>query len=257
MSDDLKKIAEKELRENDKIRQHCIKALRDWIVENPRIIKGRLDSGFLIKHLRFKKFSIPQAQESLERQLLFRAGLYGMDFYSNLDPLKPYVMDLLEKGLIIPLPKRDKHGRLTIYVRFSMIDPSIPDIGNVLFSLESLFMETISEIEINQICGLNYILDLSGVHIKQLLILPIEVWLKIGKYYEKVCMFHPKSIRFVNVNPSFMYLVKIFLTNLPKKIKDRVQFHTANIAETGIVELDNLPIEYGGTVPLKTIMGGY
>lgn len=40
---------------------------------------------------------------------------------------------------------------------------------------------------------------------------------------------------------------------MPEKLQTRVKFFSCPIAETGLVELDNLPIEHGGTIPLKEI----
>ena len=68
-------------------------------MENPRIIKSRLDNRFLLKALRFRKFSIPRAQEYIERYLIYKSGFYGYDWFSNLDPLRPNLIDLMEKGL--------------------------------------------------------------------------------------------------------------------------------------------------------------
>lgn len=40
---------------------------------------------------------------------------------------------------------------------------------------------------------------------------------------------------------------------MPEKLQTRVKFFSCPIAETGLVELDNLPIEHGGTIPMKEI----
>lgn len=42
LSDDLKKLAEVELRETAATRDFALKALRDWIESNPRIAAARL-----------------------------------------------------------------------------------------------------------------------------------------------------------------------------------------------------------------------
>ena len=255
LSDELKKIAANELRETEKIRAHGIKALRDWVMENPRIIRCRLDSTYLLKSLRFRKYSIPLSQEAMERHLLFREGLYGYDFFSNLDPLKPYVFEMLERGLITVFPKRDEHKRLTIYIRWALADPAIPNMGNVFMSLLSLFMENLMDDEENQIRGLNYILDLSGANLKQVLIFPIDMWYKLGKHAEKSCLVRHKAFHFLNVHPSIMFLVKFFMKHMSEKLRNRVKLYSTNLADSGIIPMDNLPIEYGGTIPLKTIIG--
>lgn len=40
---------------------------------------------------------------------------------------------------------------------------------------------------------------------------------------------------------------------MPEKLQKRVKFFSCSVAETNLVELDNLPEIYGGKVPLKEI----
>lgn len=154
-------------------------------MENPRIIKSRLDSRFLIKALRFRKYSIPMTQEMIERYLLFREGLYGYDWFSNMDPLKPHLFTLLENGLVFPLPKRDKHGRRVILLKLSELDIKLtPKAGCLTLTLLTLIMEILVEDEENQVRGLSYIADFSGMSLQQAMIFPLEAWFKFGKNAE-------------------------------------------------------------------------
>ncbi|KAG5682845.1 hypothetical protein PVAND_012167 [Polypedilum vanderplanki] len=254
LSDELKKIAEKELRETDKIRTHAIKAMREWAMENKRIIKCRLDSTVILKVLRFRKFSIPMSQEAFERYLLFREGLYGYDFFSNLDPLKPGIISLLENGLIVPIPNRDKYGRKVILIKLSALDPTIPDIGCRALTLLTLIMEVLIEEEENQIRGLSYVADLSGVHLKQALIFPLDVWYKFGKNTEKVCAIRHKAFHIINMPSSMKFLIDFAVKQMPQKLRDRVKFHTLDsIADIGSIDKRNMPVEYGGEASLIQI----
>lgn len=47
LSNELKEIAETELRETKSNRDHALKAMRDWIATNPRINTARLGNLFL------------------------------------------------------------------------------------------------------------------------------------------------------------------------------------------------------------------
>jgi hypothetical protein len=61
-------------------------------MQNQKIIKTRLDSIWLLTHLRFKKYSIPAAQEAIERHLVLRQGIYGSEFFhAEADVLRPCV----------------------------------------------------------------------------------------------------------------------------------------------------------------------
>jgi hypothetical protein len=80
------------------MRNFGIKAMRDWMVQNPRIRMGRLDSIWLLKHLRFKKYSLPLAQEAIERHMVLRQGHYGKDyFHTDGDVLRPCVKKIFDQ----------------------------------------------------------------------------------------------------------------------------------------------------------------
>jgi hypothetical protein len=254
LSDELKRIAEKELRETEKLRTHAIRAIREWAMANNRIVKCRLDSTVILKALRFRKFSIPMTQEAVERYLLFREGLYGYDFFSNLDPLRDGVFSLLENGLIMPIPNRDKYGRKVILIKLSALDPSVPDVGCRALTLLTLIMEVLIEDEENQIRGLSYVADLSGVHLRQALIFPIDIWFKFGKNTEKVCAIRHKAFHIINMPSSVKFLIDFALKQMPQKLRDRVKFHTLDtIADIGMIDKRNLPTEYGGGASLQEI----
>lgn len=180
----MQKLAETELRETEEVRSHALTAMRDWILANPRIEKCRMDSAWLLRFLRFRKYSIPLAQEALERYLLFREGLYGYDWFSNMDYNRQHLTHLLEKGVIVPLPGRDKLGRQVLMFRLSNVDPSLNDIGNAFLTLSTMFFETLLDDEENQIKGLTYIGDVSGVQLAHINVFPLEVCYKFGKNVE-------------------------------------------------------------------------
>jgi hypothetical protein len=91
-------MAKDELRETEEVRQHAIQALRDWVLKNPRIVKTRLDSNFLLRFLRFRKFSIPMAMEALERFLVLKNGTYGRGWFNHIDIGKPSILKLIDEG---------------------------------------------------------------------------------------------------------------------------------------------------------------
>lgn len=184
LSAELQKLAESELRETEEVRSHALTAMRDWILANPRIEKCRMDSIWLLRFLRFRKYSIPLAQEALERYLVFREGLYGYDWFSNLDYDRVHLKMLLESGAIIVLPGRDKNGRRVLMYRVSNVDPSLNDIGNAFLALSTFFFETLLDDEENQIRGINYMGDVSGVQISHINVFPLEVAYKFGKNVE-------------------------------------------------------------------------
>jgi hypothetical protein len=98
LSEELDELAKEELRETEEVRQHAIKALRDFVLKNPRIEMTRLDSKFLLRFLRSRKFSIPMAMEALERMMVIKQGPYGRRWLDDLDVEKKSILSLIDKG---------------------------------------------------------------------------------------------------------------------------------------------------------------
>lgn len=98
LSEELQALAKEELRETEEVRQNAIKALSDFVLKNPRIKVTRLDATFLLRFLRFRKFSIPMAMEAMERFLVIKQGSYGRRWLDSLDVDKPSIIKLIEKG---------------------------------------------------------------------------------------------------------------------------------------------------------------
>lgn len=70
-------------------------------MKNPRIATLRLDAKFILRFLRFKKFSIPMAQEAMERYLVLRKYFFeGQFIYQNFDYKLPALLDLINKGWV-------------------------------------------------------------------------------------------------------------------------------------------------------------
>ncbi|XP_026474876.1 uncharacterized protein LOC113378542 [Ctenocephalides felis] len=87
------------------------------------------DSVFLLRFLRFKKFSLPLAQEAIERYLLLRQA-FGIAF-RDLDFKKPNMEELLNLGYLFPCPERDSKGRRIIVARPGVQPSSVHKRGHV------------------------------------------------------------------------------------------------------------------------------
>jgi len=109
---DTLEMARLELREDDNTREQALKQFRHWIEKHPAIKQCRTDSLFLLRFLRTKKFSLPMAEEMLERYLTIRQ-LYP-DWFQKLDIDDPEIEAIIDSGYLVPLPKRDRHGRKVI-----------------------------------------------------------------------------------------------------------------------------------------------
>lgn len=162
MSNDLKEMAKNELRETDEIRTNAIRALRDWAISNPRFVKIRLDSNFLLQFLRHRKFSIPMAQDSLEKYLVLTHYTHdGINPYIHIDLEIPTIQYLLKEGTVFALPKRDKLGRRVMFYRAAAFNPT-KHLNWEVSKLFTYIFRTLSEVEENQIRGVVHICDTTG-----------------------------------------------------------------------------------------------
>ena len=112
LSLDLQVVARAELREDVNTREQTLEKLREWIAKHPTIKNCRTDAVFLLRFLRTKKFSLPLAEEMLERYLTMRQ-LYP-DWFQNLDINDPDLEAIIDSGYLVPLLERDEHGRQVI-----------------------------------------------------------------------------------------------------------------------------------------------
>lgn len=109
---DALETARLELREDDNVREQALEQFRHWIEKHPTIKRCRTDSLFLLRFLRTKKFSLPMAQELLENYLTVRQ-LYPQ-WFQKLDIDDSELEAIIDNGYLVPLPKRDQHGRKVI-----------------------------------------------------------------------------------------------------------------------------------------------
>lgn len=184
MSKELQDMAEVELRETDEIRSNAIRALREWAISNPRIVKIRLDSNFLLQFLRHRKFSIPMAQDAIEKYLVLTNFCYeGRYPYVHIDMEIPTIQHLLKEGTVFALPKRDKLGRRVMFYRACTFDPS----KHIYYEVTKLFtyiFRSILEDEENQIRGVVHICDTTGFGLHFITFRPPRDILRIYKNAE-------------------------------------------------------------------------
>ncbi|XP_039287311.1 clavesin-1 [Nilaparvata lugens] len=171
-------IAKEELREDETTREQALEILRSWIERNPRIENCRMDASFLLRFLRFKKFSVPMAQEALERYLLLRQ-CYEYSF-RNLDIQQPNMSELFDKGYLFAAPGRDKKGRRVIIARPGVFDPH--KFRNIdMCRIHGVVYETLMEDEESQVRGFVHFNDGVGVSFPHLTLFTPKECVRIVK----------------------------------------------------------------------------
>ncbi|GAB0090663.1 tRNA (guanine-N(7)-)-methyltransferase [Sergentomyia squamirostris] len=252
LDDELKDLAQRELRETNAVRKSAIDAIRIWLAQHPKILTTRLDANFILRFLRSKKFSVPLAQECIERYLLLRNIRNGAMFL-NLDMTSPAIAELLDLGYIFTLPERDHLGRRVIMHR--------PGVFNVqkhknydMLKIHALTYETLMEDEENQIRGFVYVVDAAKIGLQHLTLFTPQEAVRIAKNAERtVPMRHKKLVAF-NINSSLKFAVDFGLSLVSDKFGKRVIL-CSNLARA-VRYIDNnlLPAEYGGNVPMAEMI---
>ncbi|KAJ6637673.1 Alpha-tocopherol transfer protein-like [Pseudolycoriella hygida] len=252
LSNELKELAANELRETASSRDHALKAMREWIMSNPRISNVRLDANFLLRFLRSKKFSVPITQESLERYLLLRQSYDGRIF-RNMDYLLNPTQELITNGYIFALPQRDKLGRRIVLTRPGVFDPY--KYANVdLLKIHGLTYEVLLENEENQIRGFVHIVDGAGVNLPYMTIFTPKEAVRIVKNAERTLPMRHKEIKAFNLHGSIKFAVDFALGLVSEKMKNRIRIYTSVESAVKTVDISLLPKEYGGVTPMSDMI---
>lgn len=104
-----------------------------------------------MRFLRARKFSLPLAQDSLERCLLLRQS-YEALLFANINIHASPMRQLLAAGYCFALPGRDRHGRRVVLYRPGVFSPSLYP-NTELLRLHGVCYEALMEDEENQVGG--------------------------------------------------------------------------------------------------------
>ncbi|KAF6202283.1 hypothetical protein GE061_004681 [Apolygus lucorum] len=228
--------------------------MRNWIEKNPKIINCRTDDSFLLRFLRFKKFSVPMAQEALERYILLRQTI--QQAFHNLDMKIPKMEYLIDNGYLFAVPGRDKLGRRWIVARPGVFDP-YKFLNEDMCRVHGIVYETLMEDEENQVRGFVHYADGAGVSFPYLTLFTPKEAVRIVKNGERTLPMRHKEVHAVNVPASLKYVLDWGMTLVSDKIKKRVKIYTSIEEAAKTVDVSMLPKEYGGTVPMSEMIASF
>uniref|UniRef100_A0AAG5D6U2 CRAL-TRIO domain-containing protein n=1 Tax=Anopheles atroparvus TaxID=41427 RepID=A0AAG5D6U2_ANOAO len=237
-----RKIAKEELREDDDIREQSLTQMREWIAKHPYIRKCRTDASFLLRFLRFRKFSVPTACEALERYLAMRETF--PDWFKNLDYTESAMREMLEDDVFAHLDQ-DEDGRMVIYFRFARFN--VEKFGPLQEGrFAALLIETLLEWEELQIGGFRVLVDYTDSVLKH-----YGIWgvtdMKI--FMEAISRSYPIRIREIHSAkfPKFaLPIVNVLLSFASPKLKQRIICHTTVKEMASRFDASQLPTECGG-----------
>jgi len=248
---ELQKVAKKELREDAKTRDQAIEQMRQWIVKTDYIKDCRMDSNFILRFLRSKKFSVPMAQETLLKYIAMRQT--HTNWFHATAITDPLVLDLVNRGVAFALPKRDQHGRRVLWTVGGNIDPEIHTSESVMKAIQVVF-ESLLEDEENQIRGFTHILDESGITVSHLVLWnPTEIARIFGTCEKAMPMRH-KRMDFVSLPNWLTYVLDFAKSLMSDKLRSRIRLHKDNAAMWEHMDRKILPKEYGGEMPMAEMI---
>ncbi|XP_053672665.1 retinaldehyde-binding protein 1-like [Anopheles nili] len=242
-------LAKEELHEDATVREEALTQMRQWIVDNPYIRKCRTDAQFLLRFLRFRKYSVPKACEALERYLAMRETY--PKWFKKLDVNEPATREMLEDGVFANLGQ-DANGRTVVYFRFGYFN--VDKFGPLQEArLAALLIESLMEWEEVQIGGFRVLVDFSDSVMKH-----YGIW---GVSDMKILMDainRSYPIRFHEIHgakfPKFAIpILNLMLSFASPKMKESIICH--NSVEDMAKQFDEslLPKECGGKRDLREL----
>ncbi|KOC68047.1 Clavesin-2 [Habropoda laboriosa] len=247
-------IAREELREDGATRTEALNQFRHWIQKHPNIKRCRTDAAFLLRFLRTKKFSVPMAEEMLERYLTIRQ-LYP-NWFQNLDIEDPDIEAIVDAGYLVPLMERDRHGRRVILSCAGRFDP-YKYTSAQMARAHSLVVEALMDDEENQVRGYTHINDESGLTMGHLSAWSLTDIRNMLRCIQNSTPMRHKETHFVNIPSCAVKVIEFGISLLNDKLKSRISVHKSLEELKSAIDPRILPKEYGGDIPLCDMIAAF
>ncbi|XP_055372603.1 retinol-binding protein pinta-like [Condylostylus longicornis] len=243
LSPELTKVARNELNEDPLRIASDLEQLKEWLIKQPHI-KARKDDQFLIAFLRGCKNSIERAKEKLDAYYTYRTT--APEFYAIRDPFDKKILEILEKGVVIPFPDALSDGSRVLINRMCLFDPKHFDMNEVAKVGFMIGDQLLVEDDNFVVCGTVVIVDVKDLSLAHGAQFTPTFVKKMAQFVQDAYPFRLKAIHFVNVPSAFDFFFKLLSGFLSEKIRKRLFVHD-NVAELEKhIPKKLLPNEYGG-----------
>lgn len=244
LSDELQKIACDELNEVPERIESDIETLRKWIKQTPNL-KSREDDQFLISFLRGCKFSLEKAKKKITMYYIARTST--PEFFTDRDPTDSLVQEIVNLGLIMPLPvdeaKSDPRIILTRLGGCDFSKFSFVDVMKVTYLYSDMAM---LHSDVTIISGNINVVDLRGCGLSLLTQITPTLIRKLSSLLEPFPV-RVKAIHLVHPPRGISTAYNMFLSVCHEKLRNRVYMHDSFEELHKVVDKKFLPAEYGGT----------
>lgn len=243
LSPEYQEIAERELNETEETRTQCLKEMREWIADNPKIISCRTDAIFLLRFLRVSKFNVERACKKLMTYLYTHNHEKYSKWYKDVNIDDENVRSLHEDGYITVLPEKDSKGRQILLFRTKCLDP-LKFTSNDLMRMAELFLQMLSEDEEVQVSGIVLLFDDRELCLKHITMWSLNEIREAMQYFTNVSTLRAKGNHRIFL-PGMARALFYFIVKLaPAKIQKRFQVCKTMDDVKSIINLDILPKEY-------------
>ncbi|KAL6442245.1 hypothetical protein ACFW04_002485 [Cataglyphis niger] len=124
--------------------------------------------------------------------------------------------------------------------------------------IHAITYETLMEDEENQVRGFVHFADGAGVSFPHLTLFTPKEAVRIVKNGERTVPMRHKEVHAINSHPSLKFALDFGLSLISDKIRSRVRIYTSlEDAINHKMDVSMLPKEYGGTIPMKEMIGTY
>ncbi|XP_052761027.1 alpha-tocopherol transfer protein-like [Mya arenaria] len=248
-----RRICHDELHErNDADTLIAVQTLRKWVLEHERL-RTPTDYRFLLRFLRFRKFSQLDARKALEHFWTVRCS--HPEWFVGEDPTDELMQKVIRMQMMCCPKQRDKHGRRVMIMKFDKVDVDfIKTTGlHKLYRASSLVLDWMMYDEHLQVEGHVMIADFRGLTFELFkAMFNREFEEKYTEYFHHAMPNRMKSMDVVN-EPHFFDLIWAMIAPImPQKMKDRFHLHGHSLVkiyeEVGYECLpeEYLPDEYDG-----------
>ena len=220
LSDELKRKAKEELREDDIIREQYLRQLRQWIAKHPRIKRCRTDAVFLLRFLRATKFNFPAACKYLEKYLTMRQ--MHPEWCKNLDIDDPSLDELVNSGICLLL--RNEWGPdspPTLFRTGVNFDPKKHSPRDVQRIYQIVF-EILLEDERAQIYGYNIYSDDSNCSIDYFMMYSLSEWRDVIFNWQCVLPIRFKRGIMFNLPEFAIKAINLIMSLFKEKVRQRI-----------------------------------
>lgn len=207
-------IARDELHEDEFSRDAALAQMRKFIAKHPQIKNCRMDSVFLLRFLRNRKFNVQAACDAVVRYLTIIAH---SPEYFDIDP--HHSEQLIKERLVVPLGE-DAEGRLVLLIRYGQFNAQ-QHTPEQQISLISLAIETYFDHEQYHVTGLVYVIDYFGLSMAHIGAITLPKFRVIKATNGEMKMIRVKKVHVLRVPSVGAKLAELWISIMPRKLQQR------------------------------------